>query len=68
MQQELLLRQQQKIIEEQNQQRRQQLEKQVVQKQNLCLQPRETGNCYNFVQRFYYDKDDKGCHKFYYSG
>lgn len=68
MQQEMLLRQQQKIVEEQNQQRRKQLEKQDVQKQNICLQPRETGNCYNFVQRYYYDKDDKKCHKFYYSG
>jgi len=68
LQQELLLRQQQKTLEEQNERRRQQLEKQGIQKQNICLQPRETGSCYNFVQRFYYDKDDKGCHKFYYSG
>lgn len=67
-QQEILLRQQQKIIEEQKEQRRQQLEKQISLKQNVCLQPRETGMCYNFVIRYYYDKDDKGCHKFYWSG
>lgn len=68
LQQEQLLRQQYKIIEEQNQQRKHQLEKQVSQKQNACLQPREIGNCYKFEPRFYYDPDDKGCHKFYYSG
>ncbi|KAK4336726.1 hypothetical protein RND71_043627 [Anisodus tanguticus] len=66
--QDLLLRQQMKILEEQKQLQKQKLLEQNVIRQNICLQPRETGNCYNFIERFYYDRDDKKCHRFYFSG
>ena len=35
---------------------------------NTCNQPKEPGNCYDYRERWYYDTEDKRCHRFYYSG
>ncbi|CAG2158354.1 unnamed protein product [Oppiella nova] len=35
---------------------------------NACHQPKESGNCYDYRERWHYDVEDKRCHRFYYSG
>ncbi len=35
---------------------------------NPCNQPKEPGNCYDYRERWYYDVEDRRCHRFYYSG
>lgn len=35
---------------------------------DICLEPKEGGNCFDYRERWYYDVEDRRCHRFYYSG
>ncbi|XP_023211883.1 papilin-like isoform X2 [Centruroides sculpturatus] len=35
---------------------------------NICHLPRESGNCFDFAERWYHDADAGQCRRFYYSG
>lgn len=39
-----------------------------VQERNICVLAKEPGNCYEYTERWYYEQDDRRCHRFYYSG
>lgn len=33
-----------------------------------CLEPKEPGQCTDYSERWYYDAEDRRCHRFYFSG